>query len=330
MWLLTKYEILSIVAFDPSKDQSGIAQTLGITSPDTHVLLRARVKADLLGLKTAYPETFGDMIVDTDTHADYAFRSVITREQFKTLLCAAVDELNYDSHFKEVHSAHASATTPPRHSVLMDVWTALSRLQPWSPYGGYSYTAKKGGGKKGTSVVTATTKYPIAQGGGYLLNKKLPEPVGSQPTSAASAFDEWDEGEVVPITPTPTTTVTSGKVGKLDPESGELLTPGEGATASTEPFMPTISFLTLKGMLLKRGTDDLTNWEVNHLSDEAFELYNEIHDNYAISQQPVSEAEMASIIEDLITRNIELDELDSLLPPALQQEMSKEQNSTGN
>lgn len=155
MWVFTKQSFLSVVEYDPSKDKEPksifkkYAHRKG-----THVLVRARVKADLEALRPWCHK----MKIDTDEHADYMFRVVIPRKTFAKFMADQVEMIDYDSHFKEVVRANATQSTE-RYSAMMSVWSAMNRLQPYKKWsygsGGYyggGHSAPVGGTKSGSPL----------------------------------------------------------------------------------------------------------------------------------------------------------------------------------
>lgn len=158
MWNFTKYGFTSVVAYDPTKDKKPdspfpkIAKQAG-----THLLVRARIKADLDQLKRFVPS----LVVDTDAGADYAYRAVITRSQMKKFMCTMIDEIDYDSHFKEA-ARDNSPLAPGRYQAMMGVWTEMSRLQDISPWSGGNrgWTSTYGSGK-GASSKEANPGLPV-------------------------------------------------------------------------------------------------------------------------------------------------------------------------
>ncbi len=139
MWMFEKRGFISVVAYDPKKDRNKSSKFPEIAMrgkkeyDDSHLLVRARIKEDLDMLKLVVPS----LHVETDKSADYSFRAIITRKQMKKFLAMSVDDLNYDSHFKEV-ARDNSPKAEGRYSAMMSIWSAMAKLQPYSPYGGYS------------------------------------------------------------------------------------------------------------------------------------------------------------------------------------------------
>lgn len=165
MWLFEKRGFVSVVAYDPKKDRNKDSQfpeisMRGKTEYDhSHLLVRARILEDLDMLKLVVPS----LHVETDKSADYSFRAIITRKQMKKFLNRAVDDLDYDSHFKEA-ARDNSPKAEGRYSAMMSIWSAMAKLQPYSPYGGsggsyggFSSYGSYGSVKKSGSTDSITT-----------------------------------------------------------------------------------------------------------------------------------------------------------------------------
>lgn len=160
MWIFTKRAFLSVVAYDPKQDREKASPFKKIAKNKlTHVLVRARVREDIEDLRIVVPNV---KIVD-DIAADYKYRAVITRSQWKKYVLRACDEIDYGSHFKEVVRDNASQGTA-RHKAMMSVWSAMIALQPWgkgdsnwgSSWAGYdnwSPQTWKGGGSTKTTTI---------------------------------------------------------------------------------------------------------------------------------------------------------------------------------
>lgn len=130
MWTLTKAGFTSAVAYDPAKDRDKTSPFPAIAKKaGTHILVRARVKEHLEPLKSVCP----NLVIHEDSWADYKWRAVITRGQFKKYLMQQVDEIDYDSHFKEaLRDAQPKHLSAKMYSAAMTTWTAFANLQGWS------------------------------------------------------------------------------------------------------------------------------------------------------------------------------------------------------
>lgn len=159
MWLFDKSGFTSVVAFVPSKDfkktkHREIAEASG--KPNDWLLIRARVKADLEKVATFFPDR--DIFILKDPSADYAYRALVTRDMWKAYLSAQVDEIDYDSHFKEVVRDNAPKH-PKRYSSMMSVWSALAGMQDVPPYGHHYGTERTTTAYSGSSWVGKPTNW---------------------------------------------------------------------------------------------------------------------------------------------------------------------------
>lgn len=131
MWIFTRKGFFSVVEYDPKKDpdKKSFARSI-VKRRGSHVLVRARVKEDLDDLKRVVKK----LKVEDEPTADYRFRAVIPRKKWIEYLTLCAQEIDYDSHFKEV--VRANATQPAaRYQAMMNVWSDMAVLQPTKPYG---------------------------------------------------------------------------------------------------------------------------------------------------------------------------------------------------
>lgn len=203
MWVHTDLGFMSVVEYDPKKDPSRTAATKQgkkkyphVSKRGSHVLVRARVKADLDDLKAYFPK----LVVETDGAADYRFRAVLPKKVFAEFMSSKVMAINYDSHFKEVvedrlGAAQGKAEGKLRHSKLMSIWSTMAALQPYGAYGVHDpsrpkYTAPSsssswsGGSSKYQTKGKYGTTYAEALGGD--LEDELP-------LHSVTDSDLWDE-----------------------------------------------------------------------------------------------------------------------------------------
>lgn len=202
MWHFGKYGFTSAVAYDPTKDRNKTSKfreivlgeeglkalavpkkdrtdeekALLVAGASSHILVRARVKEDLEDLKRVKE----DLHIETDAGADYAYRAVIERDLLKALLVMHVDDIDYDSHFKEVARDHGKGATG-RYTAMMSVWTAMAGLQPIAPWSGASWY----GGGYGTSY----SGKGKSGGNGYV------SPFGTDAKKVTGASDAADDIE---------------------------------------------------------------------------------------------------------------------------------------
>lgn len=155
MWVFTKRGFYSAVAYDPKQDkEKGSPFKRLAKNKFTHVLVRARVENDLEGLRVVVPNV---KVVD-DGLADYRYRAVITRRQWKKFLNISTDEIDYYSHFKEVMRDNDPYQGTERHKAVMSVWSAMIQLQPYSHYD-WKYYGGKGKSTGSASVTTVGGKW---------------------------------------------------------------------------------------------------------------------------------------------------------------------------
>lgn len=256
MWVFTQHGFYSVVAAKPSKDRSGKLKKMGVTSDDTHVLVRARVKEDLEDLKTNY---MPDLEIFTETGADYSHRCYMTRQEWKGILAVTVDELDYDSHFKEA-SRDGSKGAPGRYSAYMGVWSELARLQDTKPYSG-SYS--------GSTWTSSTPQHPSWDDDG--------QPLGHEQEKWANGY-RWDAVAKCYVKST-LGRAKAGKVSQSATPAAHVLSAASGIGKTTIDQC--------KALLLSKSTEDFTTKEVEDLDEEAFELYKRA-DDLPPSQQPVS------------------------------------------
>ncbi len=112
MWLTTLHGFISAV-----EDRS---------DPDL-LLVRARVKEDI-------ENTFPGVSVASVPGSDYQFRAQVPRADVADRLARYVmDELTYQSHFKDVALAN-SEPNAARYGAYYDCWAAMAEMQPCAPY----------------------------------------------------------------------------------------------------------------------------------------------------------------------------------------------------
>lgn len=130
MWVFTKKSFLSVVEYDPSKDLVHDSPFRKMTSrKGTHLLVRARVRADLEPLRSVVK----NLVISEDKIADYQFRAVLPRAKFEKFMATQVHDIDYGSHFKEVVKANATESSL-RYRAMMNVWSDMLVLQPLPTY----------------------------------------------------------------------------------------------------------------------------------------------------------------------------------------------------
>ena len=134
MWIITEKGFVSAVAYNEAKDAGPKMSRNKRRRLGKHpILARARVKDDLEQLREFFPKL---EITDMKS-ADYQFRAFVPRKAFMEWAMTYAGRIDYDSHFKEV-AASRSPKADGRHSAMMAVWTAMSKLQPAKPWSGKS------------------------------------------------------------------------------------------------------------------------------------------------------------------------------------------------
>jgi hypothetical protein len=114
MWVFTPQGFYSVVVHrdDPSL-----------------VLVRARAREDLENLQTQLP----GLVIFEDAAADYLYRAIVKREDWKRALAELADAMDYDN-FKD---AVTERQGEERHRLYLRVWGVMLALQPkrWSDFG---------------------------------------------------------------------------------------------------------------------------------------------------------------------------------------------------
>jgi hypothetical protein len=99
------------------------------------LLVRTRAKGHAVALLDVLGRD--DIKVQDDKRADYRYRVSLPREEWKRYLDFAADDINYDSHFKEVvRDAQPKHLKEKVYSAMLSTWTAFARVQPTRPYSG--------------------------------------------------------------------------------------------------------------------------------------------------------------------------------------------------
>lgn len=95
------------------------------------VLVRARAREDLENLQAQLP----GLVIFEDEAADYLYRSIVKREDWKRALGELADAMDYDN-FKD---AVTERQGEERHRLYIRVWGVMLSLQPkrWSHFGDF-------------------------------------------------------------------------------------------------------------------------------------------------------------------------------------------------
>lgn len=102
----------------------------------SHLLVRARVEADLDELKKLDPNSYAF----SDMSADYQFRLIIKRKAYAQYAYNKAMGIDYWSHVKETINKRAPQIQGGRYTGLSAVWSAIAKWQPNPPYGRTSTT----------------------------------------------------------------------------------------------------------------------------------------------------------------------------------------------
>lgn len=141
---------MSIVAFDPSKDEVKRSKRERKRWGNNPLLVRARVKQDIEQLKPYWSK----LKIEADGSADYKYRAIVPRQRVGDFVFNKMLEIDYDSHFKEVVKDRAPAAAG-RYEAMLSVWNALAKIQDTAPYAGAKWWESYGVGK-GASQITGT------------------------------------------------------------------------------------------------------------------------------------------------------------------------------
>lgn len=162
MWVLSvdAGTLLSVVQFDQKKAPA-MAKAHGVWNVDgDFLLIRARHKPSLEYVCDVLDALSKDEIegyvrpkIDTDTAADYHYRTIVSRDEWKRYLMFEVDGIDYDSHVKEETCRRQPEPKIKReelYKALSATWRAWELLQPlpayhgskWSTTGSYSWAGK--------------------------------------------------------------------------------------------------------------------------------------------------------------------------------------------
>lgn len=116
----------------------------------SHLLVRARINADLDKLEKFAAERNSITIRTTDKAADYHYRMIVDRTIVGAYFGDLIAKLDYASHVKEVvrDNAPPSEGYHSRYSGMFDIWDATSRWQKDAPYSGGKWSRGSYSGSK--------------------------------------------------------------------------------------------------------------------------------------------------------------------------------------
>jgi len=122
MWVFTKYGFFSAVCARQGHGEYG-------QPVDTdRIMVRARVRTHLEGLRERFPELLEDCEILESAHTDYACRIFIAKSIWSEVLAALADETDYDN-FKSAVGGNLGTGGAAYGHALHDVWTVMYRFQ---------------------------------------------------------------------------------------------------------------------------------------------------------------------------------------------------------
>ena len=121
MWVFTKHGFFSAVC---ARQGDG---THGQPVDPGRIMVRARVREHLEGLKTRFPNLLGQCDILEFAGTDYAFRVFMDKQVWSRVLAGLAEETDYDNFKSEVARQGRGAAAYER--ALHDVWSVTYRLQ---------------------------------------------------------------------------------------------------------------------------------------------------------------------------------------------------------
>jgi hypothetical protein len=121
MWVFTKHGFFSAVCARQGNGKRGQP-----VDPD-RIMVRARVRGHLEGLKKRFPDLLGQCAILEFAGTDYAYRIFIQKRLWSQVLSGLADETDYDNFKSEVARQGRDAEAYERS--LHDVWSVMYRLQ---------------------------------------------------------------------------------------------------------------------------------------------------------------------------------------------------------
>ena len=122
MWVFTKHGFFSAVC---ARQGDG---THGQPIDPDRIMVRARVREHLVGLKKRFPERLGQCDILEFAGTDYAFRIFIDKQVWAHVLSGLAEETDYDN-FKSEVARHQGRGAAAYERSLHDVWSVMYRLQ---------------------------------------------------------------------------------------------------------------------------------------------------------------------------------------------------------
>jgi hypothetical protein len=122
MWIFTKHGFFSAVCARQGDGRHGQA-----VDPD-RIMVRARVRGHLEGLKKRFPGLLGACEIQESVGTDYAYRLFVGKSLWVHVLAGLAEETDYDNFKSEVARHQGRDGAPYEHS-LHEVWAVMHRLQ---------------------------------------------------------------------------------------------------------------------------------------------------------------------------------------------------------
>lgn len=122
MWLFTKHGFFSAVC---ARQGSG---KHGQPVDPNRIMVRARVRAHLAGLKKQFPHLLGQCGIQEFVGTDYAFRIFVAKSVWSQVLAGLAEETDYDN-FKSKVAHHQGKAGAAYERSLHDVWSVMYKLQ---------------------------------------------------------------------------------------------------------------------------------------------------------------------------------------------------------
>ena len=122
MWLFTQYGFFSAVCARAGDGSQGNVVDEG------RVMVRARLRGHLEGLKLRFPEVLGGVEIVETPDTDYRYRLFMEKSVWVNVVTVLSEELDYDN-FKSKVGQNLEAVGGEYERSLHEVWDTMQRLQ---------------------------------------------------------------------------------------------------------------------------------------------------------------------------------------------------------
>jgi len=122
MWLFTQYGFFSAVCARAGEGSQGDAVDEG------RMMVRARLRGHLEGLKLRFPEVLGGVEIVETPDTDYRYRLFMEKSVWVNVVTVLSEELDYDN-FKSKVGQNLEAVGGEYQRSLHEVWDTMQRLQ---------------------------------------------------------------------------------------------------------------------------------------------------------------------------------------------------------